>query len=123
MTAGDDEQDRRIARLLGSVRADADPALWTRARARIESRERAAARGWLGWLMRPAALGGSLALLAAAVATSAVLVITAPRSTSTSGSADTLEDALVAELESFAATTAAAGTAAPRVTADSGASR
>ena len=121
---GDDDRDSWITKRLRAVRADADPALWTRVRARIEARERARAAGWIGWLMRPAALGGSLALLAAVVLTSAALLITTPRTTTTGAStADSLEDALVAEVETPAATIGAAHAPAPHVTPDSGASR
>lgn len=120
----DDERDDRITKLLGAVRADAEPALWTRARARIEERERQRARGWVAWLMRPAAIGGSLALLAVAIATSLVLVATAPRTTATSSAAgaETLEDALVVELES-GVTAGNAASPVPDAATDSGASR
>jgi len=119
----DEERDERIARLLGAVRAEAEPALWTRVCTRIEERERAQPRGWVAWLMRPAALGGSLAMLGIALIASAALVVTAPRSLSTTA-AESLEDALVAELESHAAASgAAAGVRAPGIATDSGASR
>jgi len=119
----DHERDDRITKLMGAVRADAEPALWTRARARIDERERQA-RGWVAWLMRPAAIGGSLALLAVAIATSLALVATAPRTvtTNTTG-AETLEDALVVELESGATARGGSSAPAPEAATDSGASR
>ena len=117
---GDEDRDQRIAKLLRAVHAEAEPALWTRVRARIEARERT---GWIGWLMRPAALRSSLALLAAVVVASAVLLITAPRTTTSASTADSLEDALVAEVETPAVTTGPAHATAPRVNPDSGSSR
>ncbi len=120
----DDERDDRITKLLGAVRADAEPALWTRTRARIEERERQQARGWVAWLMRPAAIGGALALLAVAIATALALVATTPRTTTTSTSgAETLEDALVVELESGATAGGGSSAPAPDAATDSGASR
>jgi hypothetical protein len=72
------ERDRRLNQLLRAIRADADPALWTRARARIEARARAP---WLvTWAMRPAALGMALATLVAACGLSLLLVASAPDS-------------------------------------------
>ncbi len=115
---GDDE---RISRLLRAVQAEADPALWTRARARIEAAERRP-RGWTAWAMRPAALGVSLALLALALATTVALVATAPATRAVLTSED-LPEALVAELESATETGAAAGVPAPGGAADSGAAR
>jgi hypothetical protein len=102
-----DRHDDELSRLLASVGADADPALWTRARARIEARERRAAGGWLVWWMRPAALGASLAVFAVAAITSLALLATAP-STLPVGDADNLTDALVADVS---ATTGEAGAA------------
>lgn len=92
--SGHDRQDERLARLLASVRADADPALWTRVRARIETGERAPR--WQAWLMRPAALGAAFSMLVLAMVASLALVATAPRTLT--ASADDLTDALVAEL-------------------------
>jgi hypothetical protein len=106
-------RDDDLSRLLGAVRADAEPALWTRARARIEAGGRAGVRGWRAWVMRPAALGASLAVFAGAVAVSAALVSTAPRAL-TDGSYDTLTEALVADLSgATTATVAAPATQAP----------
>lgn len=123
-TVHDDDRDDELSGMLRAVRAEADPALWTRVRARIEERERMAPRGWVAWLMRPAALGGSLAMLALALVATFALVTTAPRSTTTTGTAETLEDALVAELESHATESGPSRSApAPAATTDSGASR
>lgn len=58
-------EDERIAALLRSVRAGADPAVLTRARARLAAERE---DGLLGWLMRPAALVGSVVALALASA-------------------------------------------------------
>jgi hypothetical protein len=96
MTDGMDDRDRRLAELLRAVRADVDPALWTRVRARIEARPRVPAL--IAWAMRPAALAVSLALL---VTTAALAVMLGTGGTAVS-SEDyaTLADALVAERES-----------------------
>lgn len=69
------DEDRELGRWLRAVRADADPALWTRVRARIESRQRVPRL--LRWAMRPAALATSLALLVA-TATLALMLGTGP---------------------------------------------
>ncbi len=98
-------EDERLARLLASVRADADPALWTRVRARVLAAERSPA--WQAWLMRPAALGASVALLVVSMATAFALVAGTP-STTASGSED-LGDALVAELDQSFTETVAPG--------------
>jgi hypothetical protein len=122
-TMNDDDRDERLSRMLRAVRADADPVLWTRVRARIEERERVAPRGWLAWVMRPAALGGSLAVLALALVATFTLVSTAPWST-TGSAAETLEDALVGEIETHAGDVRpTTGAPAPVTTTDSGASR
>ena len=68
----DHELDERLSRMLAATRAEADPAVWTRVRARIEAR--AALAGPLGWVMRPAALGASLALLVVAAGVSLAIV-------------------------------------------------
>jgi len=103
------EDDLRLARLLRAVRADADPALWTRVRARIESRARVA--GLLGWAMRPAALAASLALL---IAASLVAVQIASDGT-LSGTEDyaTLGEALIAERDAEASSPAPTTPARP----------
>ena len=87
-----DQEDRRLTGLLRSVRAEPDPVIWTRVRARIEAGEKVS--GFLGWLMRPAALASSMAALVASVALSAVLVLnTEPRM---AASESNLSDALLA---------------------------
>lgn len=87
-----DREDERLTELLRAARAEADPVLWTRARARIEARP---ASGLLAWLMRPAALAASMAALVLSVGVSAFLVLhSEPRFTSTS-SETSLADALI----------------------------
>ena len=71
MTHDENGEDLRLTRLLRAVRADADPTLWTRVRARIESRPPVPVL--LAWAMRPAALATSLALLLAASGLALVL--------------------------------------------------
>jgi hypothetical protein len=118
--------DEDLSKLLSAVRADADPALWTRVRSRLATRERAGAAGWLAWAMRPAALGASLAVFAGALAVSAALVATAPQTT-TVDSYSSLTEALVADIDGTAAapaapaaTPAAPAAPAPGATSDSG---
>lgn len=68
--------DRTLSRMIAAVGADAQPALMTRARARIEARAR---QSWfVRWAMRPAALGASLALFVASAGLSFVLMSTPP---------------------------------------------
>jgi hypothetical protein len=103
----DRHEDERLERLLASVRADADPALWTRVRARLEAREQRG--GLLAWVMRPAALGAACALLLVSVAASVTLLLTTPR-TITAGATATSQDlteALVAELGDVSVSTSA----------------
>jgi hypothetical protein len=60
--------DEGLRKLLGAVRAEPDPALWTRARAWIEQGERVRATGrptlW-DWMARPATVVVSLVVLLA----------------------------------------------------------
>lgn len=100
MREGGDE-DIRLTRLLQAVRADADPALWTRVRARAIAHP--PVPGVLAWAMRPAALAASLALLLA----SAALALVLASGTTVSAGEDyaTLGDALVAERDAEAAVT------------------
>jgi hypothetical protein len=87
------EEDPELSRLLRAVRADADPALWTRVRARIESRQHVPAL--LRWAMRPAALAASFALL---VATGALGLLLAAGTPIASGEEyGSLGEALLAE--------------------------
>jgi hypothetical protein len=84
--------DERPIELLRAVRAEADPALWTRVLARLEARH---ASGLLAWLMRPAALATSMAALVLSVGVSAFLVLhSAPRLTASSSETN-LADALI----------------------------
>jgi hypothetical protein len=114
----DDRREDELSRLLASVHADADPTVWTRARARIEARERQRATGWLAWVMRPAALGASLAVFVAAVGTSMALLATAPQELALD-QADDLTDALVSAL-SMTTETAAPAATSPAPVSDSG---
>lgn len=103
LESGDD--DPRLTRLLQAVRADADPVLWTRVRARIESRRRLPVL--LAWAMRPAALAASVALLV--VTAGVTLMLGEPATTLTAAAVTTTEeyvtlgDALVAERDADAA--------------------
>jgi hypothetical protein len=114
-----DDQDLRLARLLQAVRAEADPALWTRVRARIESRPRVPAL--LAWAMRPAALAASLALLV--VSAALALLLAADASVSTATQYATLADALLAERDAEASAPAAAPPPAGPAARDSGSGR
>ena len=81
-------EEERLLRVLGAIRAEAEPALWTRARARIESRRRVPAP--LAWAMRPAALAVSAVLLV--LATGATWTLLSPgRDASTSSTASLVE--------------------------------
>ncbi len=88
-----EDEDPGLTRLLHAVRADADPALWTRVRARIEARRRVPAL--LAWAMRPAALAASLALLIASA--TLALMLSNGTSVGTSEEYASLNDALIAE--------------------------
>ncbi len=124
MTDETRREDEQLDRLLASVRADAEPALWTRVRARIEAAERRPR--WLAWSMRPAALAAALSLLVVSVVASVALVVTTPRVTTVVAS-DDLGDALVAELDQSSASEVGVGPALPTRSApaayDSGATR
>jgi len=102
MTHDMQDEDARLTRLLRAVRADADPALWTRVRAHLESRP------WtptlLAWAMRPAALAASLGLL---LATSTLALLLTSGDTS-AGADDyaTLGEALLAERDAEVTTPA-----------------
>ena len=88
------DDDPQLTRLLRAVHAEAEPALWTRVRARAEARP-AAATGLLAWAMRPAALATSLALL---IGTAAVALTLGVSNTTASGEDyATLSEALLAE--------------------------
>ena len=100
MSQDRDDEDPGLTRLLHAVRADADPALWTRVRARIEARQRVPAL--LAWAMRPAALAASLALLVASAALA--LMLSTRTSVAIGEDYATLGDALLAERDAEAAT-------------------
>jgi hypothetical protein len=88
-----EDLDRTLSRMIAAVKADADPALLTRARARIEARVR---QPWLvRWAMRPAALGASVALFVASAGLSLALVSNAPISEAAQGS--TIMESLLEE--------------------------
>jgi hypothetical protein len=88
-----EHDDDRLTRLLRATRAEADPYVWTRARARIEARERIPQP--FAWLMRPAALAVSTGLLVVAIGVSWALVpVTAVRG---ENEADTVIEALLAD--------------------------
>jgi hypothetical protein len=87
-----ERDDERLTRLLRAARAEADPVLWTRARARIGARQES---GLIAWLMRPAALAASMAALVLSVGVSAFLLLHAePRFTNASSETN-LADALI----------------------------
>jgi len=98
MTDVRDDEDQSLTRMLRAVRADADPALWTRVRARLEARPRVP--GLLAWAMRPVALAASLALLVAS--TALALMLSNGPSAATGEDYATLGDALLAERDAEA---------------------
>jgi hypothetical protein len=123
MTMHDDgDEDIRLTRLLQSVRADADPALWTRVRARIGTPSRVP---WLlAWAMRPAALAASLGLFLASAALALVLASGSGVSSGSNGDEyATLGEALVAERDSDAAATPAVAPPRGGAARDSGGAR
>jgi len=115
----DEDLDRTLSRMLAAVGADAEPALLTRARARIAAR---AARPFLvRWAMRPAALGASMAIFVASAGLSFALVASAPETQT--GESSTLIESLLEEegFEDGAIVTPPA--VAPGSGADSGGAR
>jgi hypothetical protein len=88
-----DDEDPGLTRMLRAVRAEADPALWTRVRARIEAGRRVPPL--LVWAMRPAALAASLALLVATAGMA--LVLTNGASGESGDDVTSLADELVVE--------------------------
>lgn len=111
-----DDEDPILTRMLRAVGADADPALWTRVRARIEGRPRVPAL--LAWAMRPAALATSLGLLVAS-ASLALMLANGP-SVGTSEEYASLDEALIAEREAEVVTPEAAPSPAGDTAPDSG---
>ena len=99
VTRDEDGEDVGLTRLLRATRADADPALWTRVRARIASRRRVPVL--LDWAMRPAALAASLGLFLASAGLT--LMLASGASDSSGDDYATLGEALVAERDSEAA--------------------
>lgn len=63
-----DRNDERLARLIAATRAEADPAVLMRARARIAAMVAPGEPAWVRWLARPATLALSGGLLAVSVA-------------------------------------------------------
>jgi len=90
MNPEDRNEDERLSRLLAAAHAEAEPALWARARARIESRRGAPAV--LAWITRPAALAAAAAVLVVACGISWRLLT--PVSTSSSKTSASLIEAL-----------------------------
>ena len=88
-----EDLDETLSRMLAAVGAEAEPALLTRARARIESGARQPRL--VRWAMRPAALGASMAIFVASAGLSFALISGAPRSSSSEGS--TLMESLLEE--------------------------
>jgi hypothetical protein len=117
MTTHDDDEIR-LTRLLRAVQADADPALWTRVRARALERPRVPAL--LRWAMRPAALAASLALF---LASAALALVLASGSGESGEDYATLGDALIAERDAEVATPAAASQPSAGAAHDSGSGR
>ena len=102
-----------------AVGAEAEPALMTRARARIEARER---RPFLvRWAMRPAALGASFALFVASAGLSLALISNAPGSEA--GESTTLIESLLAERGIEASSPLSAPATETNPAPDSGAAR
>lgn len=102
------DEDPELARWLAAVGADADPALWTRVRARIEARRRVPAL--VRWAMRPAALAASLALFVASAALA--LMLNSGATVATGEQYTSLADALLAERDSEVASQPAPSPAA-----------
>lgn len=74
----DEDLERKLSRMLAAVKAESEPALMTRARARIEAH--AGQPFFVRWAMRPAALGASMALFVASAGLSFALISSAPQS-------------------------------------------
>ena len=87
-----EDLDRELSRMIAAVKADAEPALLTRARARIEAR--AGRPALLAWAMRPAALGASFVLFVVSAGLSFALIANVP---SEAGENGTLMESLLAE--------------------------
>jgi hypothetical protein len=113
------DDDPELSRWLRAVRADADPALWTRVRARIESRQRVPAL--LRWAMRPAALAASFALF---IATGALGLVLATGATGEAGEEyASLGEALLAERDAEISGQAMTPAPGPGAASDTGGAR
>ena len=113
------EDDPELSRLLRSVRADADPALWTRVRARIEARQQVPAL--VRWAMRPAALAASLALFVAAAGLA--LMLGTGTTVATGEQYTSIADALVDERDSEVQSQQATPAPSPGAASDTGSAR
>jgi hypothetical protein len=106
-----DPLDEALDRALRSVQASADPAVWTRARARLA--ERAAVPRGLGWAARPHALALSLALFCASVTLCWMLVRALPQASDDETSlAQAVQSALGASRDDVTIDTGSSGGAA-----------
>jgi len=97
MTDREPPDDVRLAGLLRAVHGEPDPALWARARARIEAggTARVPRAALWDWLTRPAALGASLAILLVTLGLGVVAVDRLQLGTSSGPT--TLTEALLSE--------------------------
>lgn len=89
----DELQEERLARLIAASRAEANPAVLARARARIAAAERVP--GVAAWLGRPAVLAGAGALFALCVA--GTFVVSQRVSATAAASETSLVSALLGE--------------------------
>jgi hypothetical protein len=113
------EEDPELTRLLSAVRADLDPALWTRVRARIEARQHLPAL--VRWAMRPAALAASLTLFAAVAAGG--LMLGTGTTTANGEQYTSIADALVDERDTEVQSQQASPAPSPGAARDTGAAR
>lgn len=92
----DDVRESRLARLIAAARAEANPAVLARARARILAMDTARSRvpGVAAWLGRPAVLAGAGALFVLCLAGTFAV---SQRAAESSGSETSLISALVGE--------------------------
>ncbi len=109
-----DRDEARIARLLGAVRAPADPAVLTRARARLA--EQAQVPGILAWLGTTRALVTACAVLVVCTAASVAVL----RSDTASTQQTTLMAALIGDDGSYGLPTSSATVVTDAGVADSG---
>ena len=110
-----DRDDERLSGWIRAVRADADPALWTRVRARIEAGDGRDERlpAWLQWLARPAALGVATAALALVCGAGLITMRSAGSIASESSTAASLTEALLDEITGSGPARIDAGTPEP----------